>query len=551
MTFLYPYNALLLVMVGGLFGYVSWYKKRSVLTASIKEKLKVDAQGVRTFQSLKGMWLLIFFLLVVAMCRPVVVEQSKSDAYKMQTGLLAIALDISKSMLAHDVYPNRLEFSKMMLQEMFKTLDDFKVALSAFSKDVFIVSPFTSDKETVAFLLSNLDTNSMSSEGSSIRASLMGMEKIYASFQKEIKDVLIITDGADGLELKESIEEAKKNHMRVHICIIGTKEGSSMMDSSARVIKDSHGKVVITKRDDTLIKLAEETGGVYMITNGSLKELPWLLDTIKTNASKEESFMTKKQYTHELFYIPLGIALLLLWYVLFQPRWNRSLMHFLLLLGCGYPLHTEAEMLDFWQIIQAERLTVERKHDKALVYYQAIDALKKSDVSRYNLANSYYRNHDFEKAAQLYQEITTNNLDLEYERLHNLGNAFYKLGAFYEAIEAYQKALHVKEEQATRFNLEYVLERLENKMASEFDSESKNKESDSKEDKPKPSAASNANQEDEEKKEHDAQNSPSNKPPEDKDAEKWERTLRNQKPKTQPQPLIKNETLEKDNAIFW
>ena len=119
-------------------------------------------------------------------------------------------------------------------------------------------------------------------------------------------------------------------------------------------------------------------------------------------------------------------------------------------------------------------------------------------------------------------------------------------------MKAYQDALVLREEPATRFNLDYILERLDNKMASEFDSQQQQNEKSKKDDKkPKNSAASEAEQEDEEEKDHDANNTPSNQPPEDKDGEKWERTLRSQKPRTQPQPLIKNERLEKDNDVFW
>lgn len=552
MTFLYPYNASLFVIILGVFFIGLLFKKRSGLSREIKEKLKVNRSGTITLKSLKRIWFLLFSLLVVALCRPVIVEQDNSDGYKMQTGTLAISLDISKSMLAKDVYPSRLEFAKVSLLEMFKHLEDFKVALSAFSKDVFIVSPFTHDKETVSFLLTNLDTTSMSSEGSSIRASLMGADKLFSPFQKIIKDVLIVTDGADGLELQESITEAKKNQMRVHLFIIGSKEGSTIVDYDNHVIKDRNGNNVITKRDDTLAKLSEETGGFFVMTNGSSSDLNWLLERIKEKAAKEESYIAKKRYTHELFYIPLFLALTLLWYVLFQPRMFHFSKVLVVLCFVAMPYKGHADIFDFWNIIRAEQLTIAHQHEKALEFYQKVYASKQNDVSQYNLANSYYRNRDYEKAAQYYQEITTTNKTLEYERLHNLGNAFYKLGRFDEAVKAYQDALVLREEHATRFNLEYILERLDNKMASEFDSQQQQNEKSKKDDKkPKNSAASEAEQEDEEEKDHDANNTPSNQPPEDKDGEKWERTLRSQKPRTQPQPLIKNERLEKNNDVFW
>lgn len=551
MTFLYPYNASLFVIILAVFWLGLVLQKRSGLSREIKEKLKVNRSGTITLKSFKYIWFVLFSLLVIALCRPVIVEQDHSDGYKMQTGTLAISLDISKSMLARDVYPNRLEFAKVFLLEMFKHLEDFKVALSAFSKDVFVVSPFTHDKETVSFLLTNLDTTSMSSEGSSIRASLMGADKLFAPFQKAIKDVLIVTDGADGLELQESITEAKKNQMRVHLVIIGSKEGSTIVDYDNHVIKNRNGNNIITKRDDTLAKLSEETGGFFVMTNGSLSDLNWLIDRIKEKAAKEDSYIAKKRYTHELFYVPLFLALTLLWYVLFQPRMFHVSKVLMLLCFLVMPYKSHADIFDFWNIIRAEQLMIAHQHEKALKFYQKIDASKQNDASHYNLANSYYRNRDYEKAAQHYQEIKTTNVTLEYERLHNLGNAFYQLGRLDEAAKAYQDALMLREEPATRFNLNYVLEQLDNKMASEFDSQKEQNESKKDDKKPKNSAASKAEQEDEEEKDHDANNTPNNQPPEDKDAEKWERTLRSQKPRTQPQPLIKNERLEKDNDVFW
>jgi len=112
MTFLYPYNASLFVIILGVFFIGLLSKKHSGLSREIKEKLKVNRSGTITLKSLKRIWFLLFSLLVVALCRPVIVEQDNSDGYKMQTGTLAISLDISKSMLAKDVYPNRLEFAK-------------------------------------------------------------------------------------------------------------------------------------------------------------------------------------------------------------------------------------------------------------------------------------------------------------------------------------------------------------------------------------------------------------------------------------------------------
>lgn len=547
MIFLYPYFLTLFALPLLMWILLAHTQRTNLFSQEVRQRL--STANYRTpYTSNRYTWLLLFALIVIALARPVWLKEMNKEGQKLEMSFLAISLDISKSMLASDITPNRLEFSKRAITDLFQKMPDFKIALNAFSRDVFMVSPFTDDKETLKFLLENLNQESMTSEGSSIEAVMLGAEKMYAPFNREIKDVLIVTDGADGLGVKEAIQKALQNHLRVHLLLVGTKEGVTLKESSGKPVYDSKGHEVITKRADELQELSHATGGVYVVTSGSLSDLGWLSEQIRLKTQKEESELMQKRYADELFYYPLGMAILLIFFMLNALEF-KHLKHITLplMLFLFFPQNLHCEIFDFWSIIKAEALYTHRDHQEALAYFQKVDTSKKSDISQYNLANSYYRNKDFAKAAQLYADINSTNEVVNYERLHNLGNTYAKLGRKKDAIAAYEKALKIKEDPATRFNLTY-LQADENKVSPSDEQEQKKQEEEKSQDQQTGKQQQDQNKSKEDEKEPQSQ---APKPMDAQEAQKWEKMLKATKPQTKPQALIKNEQTEKKSEIFW
>ena len=130
--------------------------------------------------------------------------------------------------------------------------------------------------------------------------------------------------------------------------------------------------------------------------------------------------------------------------------------------------------------------------------------------------------------------------------MHNLGNTYVKLGKVPEAIKAYEDALLVKEDPATRFNLD-VIKKLEEKESANTDESKK----DDKKDKKENQKSKKSQKDKEEEEEEDNSDSGAKPPMEEKEAEKWERTLNTAKPKTKPQALIKNDQVEASREIHW
>lgn len=530
MIFLYPHFLFIFCIPLLFWLYLIYSRKKSVFSNEVKKRLST-AIFKKKYTYNPFLWLLFFLLITLTLARPVLFEELKKEDHKVTMGFLSINLDISKSMLANDIKPNRLEFSKNVISTIFKKMPYFRISLNAFSKDIFMVSPFTEDKETLTFLLETLDENSMTSQGSSIEAVMMGAQKNYLPFKVEKKDVLIVTDGADGLEIKEAINKAKEYNLRVHLLIVGTKEGSNIKDHNEKVIKDKNGKTVITKREDKIKNLAIETGGVYVITNGSLSDLDWLCEQIAIKAQREETMLIKKNHTKELFYFPLFSSVIVLFFIL-NTLYINNLKKILplILLSFILPQNLQSDTFDFLNIIKAQGFYHTKRHKQGLEYFKKVNESKKTGVSKYNLANSYYRNREYKKAIKLYKNIKTTNKILDYERLHNLGNAYVKIGLNKEAIDVYKRALKIKKAKATQFNLSFI-------QKFKLSSKSKNQNKTKKDDKKKKNS----------KNKKQLKKSKMNK----KESKKWEKMLKNVKPQTKPLKLIENNQVEKNNEIFW
>ncbi len=550
MIFYYPYFLFLFFIPLLFWSYLKYSQRKSIFSEEVRQRLSTSSSK-SSYKYTPYLWLLLFALISISLARPVILTENKKEGQKMPMGMLSINLDISKSMLASDISPNRLDFSKNAIAKIFKKMPNFRISLSAFSKDVFMVAPFTEDKETLSFLLENLDQNSMSTQGSSIEAVMMGAEKLYVPFKRVNKDVLIVTDGADGLGIQKAIKKAKEHNLRVHLLLVGTKIGSTIKEKEGNIIVDKEGKNVITKRADELKELSNQTEGVFVISNGSYSDLNWLCEQISIKAHKEETLRIQKNYAKELFYYPLIIAIVVLFFIvntLDIKRFSKLLP--LILLGFISPQNLHSNTFDFWNIIKSESLYNSAKHKKALEYFEKVNASKNNAVSQYNLANSYYRNNNFDKAIQLYKNINTINKTIEYERLHNLGNAFNKLGQIEEAIKAYEKALKIRKAKATKFNLEY-LKKMEKKSSSQ-NNKKKEKEK-KKEKKKKEKKSGNQKQKDTKhsKEINKGSQSKSAKPMDAKEIKKWEKILKSIKPKTKPRMLIKNKQKENNNEIYW
>ncbi len=278
---------------------------------------KIEIKSKRVSKRVRNILIILSFAFaVIAIARP----QINNGEIKVKSSFINIvtAIDMSKSMFANDIYPNRFEFAKMKFFNSLDYLKKSKVALIGFSTQTFLISPLTEDFHSLKFLAKNLNLDYLSLKGTDILSTLKAANNLFAKEKKKI--LLLFTDGGDESEFDKDIAYAKEHNIAIYIYNIGTKKGGVIKDRNG-VLKDKNGDIVVVKRNDAIKELALKTGGAYMNYSLNSSDIKTLTDTIQNRykATQEESSVIKDQ--KELFYYPLGASFLLFCIALFSlPR---------------------------------------------------------------------------------------------------------------------------------------------------------------------------------------------------------------------------------------
>lgn len=229
---------------------------------------------------------------------------------------ILFAIDTSKSMLAQDIKPNRLERSKYAVLDLLQHLQGDRVGLVAFSGNAFLQCPLTLDYNAFRLSLEALDTQTIQKGSTNIAQALMTAE---LSFREEsnYKFVILITDGED--LAKGSLEAAKylaKKGITVFTVGVGTSDGElipiKLENGSIDYLKDASGKIVKTKLDEKTLKtIASITKGFY-VPLGTGEGLMKIYDSTLSLLPKAEISSTFKKVPTERYQIPLALAIALL-----------------------------------------------------------------------------------------------------------------------------------------------------------------------------------------------------------------------------------------------
>jgi len=308
----------LIIALAGLFFWANSRRKKALETfADINLLPTLLASFDSRKHRIKEMLVIVALTLsVFALMRP----QWGFKWHKIQRkGLdILVAVDVSKSMLAEDIKPNRLERTKLALADFVKRLKGDRIGLIAFSGSAFVQCPLTIDYSGFLLSVESLDINTIPKSGTSISSAIRQALESYEGGLKKYKVLIIITDGEDheGDPVKAA-ESAKDTGIKIFCIGIGTNEGELIPvtdeNGNKAFLKDKSGAVVKSRLDEAVLqKIALTTGGSYV--RASAKEFG--LDLIyreKLSEMEKRELESKmaKQY-EERFQIPLAIAFLLL-----------------------------------------------------------------------------------------------------------------------------------------------------------------------------------------------------------------------------------------------
>lgn len=231
---------------------------------------------------------------------------------------IAIAVDTSRSMLADDVKPNRLEVAKREVEDLLHVLEGDRVGLVVFAGTAFTYCPLTSDYGAFRLFLDDINTNIIPQGGTALAEAIRKGISTFEANSKNHKAIILITDGENHEDdpLKAAAK-AKEQGIVIYTVGVGKKDGSyiRMKDESGqeRLLKDRQVQVIKSRLDEiTLNKIALETGGLYTPAYGT----EWGLEKIyKDSIAKIEESVYKtqrvKRYVNR-YQIPLFIAIVLI-----------------------------------------------------------------------------------------------------------------------------------------------------------------------------------------------------------------------------------------------
>ena len=402
---------LLVPMLAGVYFYAKRKKNAAFkrmgdpdLVKELTANYKPSSFPKKFFLSLAAMALI---LLSIATLR----TETGTQQIKRNGIDVMIAIDVSNSMLAQDIKPNRLERAKQLLNRLIDKMGDNRVGLVVFAGKAYLQMPLTADHSAAKMYLSAATPQTVPTQGTKLGDAL---KMCYASFnskEKKYKAVVLISDGEDHDEDAMKIAgQMAEEGVVINAVGIGSPEGAPIMDPATNQLKkDEQGNTVITKlNQDALADIATEGNGVYMRytnTDAVVSELYGQLSTLDRRSVTDNSLINYKSQFQYL----LGAALLFLLLELFISEIKR---------------------------LPRRKLKVAAS---VLFICFGFTASAQTDKETIKKGNDAYKRNDYEAAIQNYDLAVKRN-SANAAAQYNLGNALYKKDKKEEALAAYEKA---------------------------------------------------------------------------------------------------------------
>lgn len=330
MRFSEPINFLILlgVLALGLFVFWALARKKKLLRRFGDLPLIMKNAPYISFarQRTKAIIVLLSLALVaVALAR--LQFGTHLELLKRQGIDLIVAVDVSNSMLAQDMKPSRLEKAKQEVYSIIDRLEGDRIGLVTFAGDAFVQCPLTLDYAAARLLLSVMDNESVSVQGTNLTAAIATAGKSFSAKEKKYKVLLLLTDGEDHSgSATAAAEEARKDGIKIYTVGIGNPAGEPIpiLDRNGRQVgfkKDPQsGEVIMSKLDEaTLQKISLSTGGKYYHATAGEMELDKVFDEISSMEKKELEGTLVTRYD-DRFQWPLLFALVLVVAEFFIPE---------------------------------------------------------------------------------------------------------------------------------------------------------------------------------------------------------------------------------------
>ena len=259
------------------------------------ERLSPDISNIKP--ALKSFIVLIgITMLIIALINPKI--GTKIETFQRLGVDIVFAVDVSKSMLAEDIAPSRMEKSKQLVSQVINNLGGDRIGIVAYAGKAFPQLPLTTDYSSAKMFLQNMNTDMLSSQGTAINEAIRLSSTYFDQDQSTERLLFIVSDGEDHNDLSfDMAEVAAKNNITIYSIGVGTEKGVPIPIKKNGVVmsykKDFNNEVVITKLNKNYLQnISQKTGGKYI--NGAITEyvIEEVVDILENTEKKE--FDTQK-----------------------------------------------------------------------------------------------------------------------------------------------------------------------------------------------------------------------------------------------------------------
>ena len=279
---------------------------------------------------------LVFLLFTLA--RPVISDSLEDQKFDVQEYI--IALDASFSMQADDIKPSRYEAAKEMIKELINTHPKDKFSLFAFTSNMLLISPPTTDGAISIMALDALNPNFILTKSTELKQ----LFSTIAKTSSQRKNLILFSDGGDENDLAPLLALCKTNNIVVSVVAMATKEGVALK-KDGMTLKDQYSSLVISRLNPILKELSLQSGGnYYEFDTATLSKLS---HDISSSNNKKSNAITQLKSYKELYYFPLILSLLLFLAAITKLH-QLSFLALILLL----PNPSHADLIDFYHFTQ-------------------------------------------------------------------------------------------------------------------------------------------------------------------------------------------------------
>ena len=426
-----------------------------------------------------GIVMVALAFLVVAAARP---QFGQSERTEKRNGIEAIvALDISNSMLAEDVAPNRLDRAKQMLSKLMDNMVNDKVGLVVFAGDAFVQLPITCDYVSAKMFLNSIKPDLIKTQGTAIGQALSTSIRCFGEQSDASRAIILITDGENHEDDAVAVaKRAREEGIQVLVVGIGKPEGSPIpLPGTNNFIKDRQGNVVVSKLNEEMCReIAQAGGGIYVRcdnSNTATKAIQKELDKLATQEIETQVYTDYNEQFQSFALIAL--LLLVIDFFIFNrknkmiTKWDifgdstrRHVVTTMLIL-CSLSMFAQREAGD---VRKGNRDYKKQNFTEAEIdYRRALETNKNSYEAHYNLGDALFKQDKYADA-QAEFETAARMLDRKEDKerfskaMHNIGNCHFAQQKYDKAVSAYQESLRANpKDNDTRYNLVKAMEMLQ------------------------------------------------------------------------------------------